>query len=145
MARVMTTEKLQLGSVVQYAYLWQHDRAKGVEYPKDRPACIVLKLDVGQGLFHYALAAISDQKPTHPHDGFEIPLAEIKRGGLNVSRTAYIHLTEINLDSTYNSVALHYRMPIRGRLSGSFVQKITKQLIENIKMKRTVIVRRQET
>lgn len=142
MARVMTTEKLHLGSVVQYAYLWQHDRVKGVEYPKDRPACIVLKLDAGQGLFHYALAPISDQKPKNPHDGFEIPLAEMKRGGLDISRAAYIHLVEINLDSTYNSVALHYHMPTRGRFGGAFVQKITKQLIENIRMKRTVIVRR---
>jgi hypothetical protein len=143
MARVMTTEKLHLGSVIQYAYLWHHDRVKGVEYPKDRPACILLKLDAGQGFFHYALAPISDQKPKNPYDGFEIPSTEIKRGGLNVSRIAYIHLNEINLDSTYNSVALHYQMATKGRFSGAFVQKVTKQLIENIRMKRTVIVRRE--
>ena len=140
----MTTEKLQLGSVVQYAYLWQHERLKGVEYPKDRPVCLVLKLEAGQGMYHYALAAISDQKPKDPRDGLEIPITEIKRGGLNVSRTAYIHLNELNLDSTYNSAALFYRMPTKGRFSGVFVQKITKQLIDNIRTKRAVLISRGE-
>jgi hypothetical protein len=139
----MTTEKLQLGSVVQYAYLWHQDRVKGVEYPKDRPACIVLKLDAGLGVVRYALAPISDQKPKNGYDGFEIPLAEIKRGGLNISRTAYIHLNELNLDSTYNSVGLRYRMATRGKFSVSFVQKITQQLIENIRKKRTIMIKRE--
>ncbi len=138
----MKTDKLQLGSVIQYPYLWHHAWVAGIEFPKDRPACIVLKLEAGNGLFHYAIAPISDQRPKMSADGFEIPQVEIERGGLSIHRAAFVHLSDINLDSTFNSVALYHHMPTRGRFSGAFVAKITEQLIENIKLKRTVLIHR---
>jgi hypothetical protein len=142
MAKVMTTDRLQLGSVIPYPYLWHHEFIEGVEFPKDRPACIVVKLDVGKGRFRYVIAPISDQRPESPLTGIEIPLAELERGGLSMHRKAFVHLADVNLDDTYNSFALYHRMPVKGRFSGPFVQRITKQLIENIKTKRTVLIHR---
>ncbi len=143
MARAMTIDKLRQGSVIHYPYLWHHQINETLN-PKDRPACIVLKLDLGQGRTRFAIAPISDQEPSNPAAAVEVPVHELERGGLGVHRRAFVHLTEVNIDETYNSFSLHSLMPVKGRFGAAFVKVISTRLIENLKMKRTVLVSRKE-
>lgn len=137
----MTTEELQLGSVIHYPFRWRHQLG-GIPHPKDRPACIVLKLEVGEGQFLYAIAAISEKEPSEIHAAVEIPSPEKRLGGLDPDRRAFVQLAEINTDNAYNSYTIRRRMPVKGRFSAGFVKRISAALADNLRMKRIFLIDR---
>lgn len=135
----MTTKRFALGQVFRYSYKWAH--APNLDEPKERPACLVLKIG-GPGGVKLAIVAISDQPSREEGLSIEIPQVEIARAGLSSHRSAYIQLSEVNLDRLENSHTFNPRAKILDSFSKSFVSLIGKKLAANIRSKRAVTILR---
>ena len=79
----------QRGDVIEFAYLWAHERAAGrLEGVKDRRCVIVAVLEGGQRV---AVMPITGTEPSHEH---KIPLSG---GSLGLDRQSWIVTSELNV------------------------------------------------
>jgi hypothetical protein len=138
----MKTKAFRQGDVFKYPYLWFHQSAETNENPKDRPACLALKLEKMPGLTVLAILSISDQPNSDPAMSIEVPSQEIASSGLSEFRKAFIHLSEVNLDHQENSFSFNPNTKIMGQFSKKFIQTIGAQLALNMRAKRVTIIKR---
>ena len=82
------------GDVFHYPYLWAQDHARGIDNPKDRTACLLFSTTTASGETHLIILAISDQAPENPSDAVAVPEIELRRGGLNNARRAFVHTSQ---------------------------------------------------
>jgi hypothetical protein len=126
------------GDVFLYSYLWAQDHARGIDNPKARTACLVFETRDKAGVTHMVILAISDQVGANPEASIEVPDIEMKRGGLNVARKAYVHLSEYNLDALPYSTVYEPSAPTLGRFSRAFTEQIARGLSSRIKARQSV-------
>ena len=121
------------GDVFLYPYLWSQDYARGIENPKNRTSCLVFKTKDKAGVVHLVILAISDQAPKHERDAVAVPEIELRRGGLDPARPAYVHVSEFNDDVLPFSTSYEPSAPTLGRFSRSFTELIARTLAANIR------------
>ena len=80
------------------------------------------------------VTAISDRQTGM---AIEISAPERKLGGLRIDRPAFLHLDEYNIDPLVGSFDRHPRPRVLGRFSRQFMNKVTRQLADNIKAGRS--------
>ncbi|WP_413993377.1 hypothetical protein ACMDCR_15575 [Labrys okinawensis] len=124
------------GDVFHYPYLWAHDHAKGIDNPKDRTACLVFQTKTNPGVTQLVILAISDQAPVDSEDAIEVPEIELRRGGLNFARRAFVHVSEYNLDTLPFSTSYDPNSRSFGRFSRSFTERVARLLANNIRTRR---------
>lgn len=131
----MKADRFKIGCVFKYPYKWHYTAGQDID-PKQRPVCMILRIPSSTGGERIAIVPISD-RPT-PGEGLsiEVPLEEAAAAGLNPSRRAFIHLNEVNFDRIENSYSFNPNARILGRFSKVFIERMTRQLVDNIKNKR---------
>jgi len=127
----------EAGDVFLYPYLWSQDHARGIDNPKGRTACLVFEARDGAGVRQLVILAISDQVGNDPGAAIEVPDIEMKRGGLNPARKAFVHIGEYNLDALPYSTVYEPSAPSFGRFSRAFTQRIARSLADRIKAGRS--------
>jgi hypothetical protein len=137
MARLHPVSERQAGDVFLYPYLWSQDHARGIDNPKARTACLVFKTRDGAGITQMVILAISDSAGADPEASIAVPDIEMRRGGLNVARKAYVHLGEYNLDALPYLTVYEPSAPTLGRFSRSFTQQIARGLSNRIKARQS--------
>jgi len=130
------------GDVFHYPYLWLHDHRKGIDNPKDRTTCLVFQTRTSAGVIHLVILAISDQEPEEPDDAMAVPEIELRRGGLNFARKAFVHLSECNIDTLPTSTQYDPNSRSLGRFSRSFTEQLARRLAANIRSRRTRTLQR---
>jgi hypothetical protein len=138
----MKSDRFKQGHVFRYPFRWKHEDGRAQAEPKQRPVCLVLKLPRPNGITGLAILPISDQPPEESVLGIEIPRHEIEAAGLSHFRNAYVHLREINIDRAENSYSFNPNTTILGRFSRMFLERIARQLVENIKANRVTRIDR---
>lgn len=131
----MSDEPHPEGTILKYPYLWRHQRALPEFIPKDRTACLIMKMK-GLTKTHMVILAISDMGDSTSGTCIEIPEVEKRRAGLNEFRPAYIHLAEYNVDQTPDSLYYNPAAAPLGRLSKPFTAQVARALVANIRGKR---------
>ena len=112
----MTTRRFRQGDVLSYPYRFTHQPSAILENPKDRPACISLMLKGLHGNVVLTLLPISDKPPQDAASALELSSSEIAAIGLSDKRRAFIHVSEANVDDVNNSLTIHPKTRILGRL-----------------------------
>lgn len=125
------------GDVFHYPYLWAHEHARGIDNSRDRTACLVFSTRNGAGEMQLVILAISDRQPENNVDAVEVPEIELRRGGLNPARRAFVHIAEYNTDILPLSV--HHNPASRsfGRFSRAFTEHVARALAANIRLRRS--------
>jgi hypothetical protein len=126
-----------VGDIIDYAYLWAHQAAKGEESGrKDRPTCLMIK--AGNAPEKYFLFPITSQTPQS--GAFkEIPQLECKRAGLKYP--SYIVLDQYNEDQADQLFPLASTVP-RGSFSQTFLREVALGIREAaIKVRATAVNR----
>lgn len=123
----------EAGSVFHYPYLWSHEKATGVENPKDRTVCLVLRRKDEFGNDHLIILPISDHRPESPNDAVFVPDIEKRRAGLDVGRAAYVHVNDYNIDILQKSWNYDPKAKRLGRFGKAFTRKIAATLANAIK------------
>lgn len=139
----MKAERFKHGHVFKYPYKWQYMVSKE-EQPKERPVCMVLKIERPVGGSAVAIVPISDRPTDEPGLSLEVPTDEAAMAGLSAFRRAHVHVNELNLDRTWNSYSFNPNTRIMGRFSKAFTSRISRQLVDNIKNGRAKIIDRSQ-
>jgi hypothetical protein len=121
------------GDVFHYPYLWLSDHERGIDNPKNRTTCLVLKTKDPPGITHLVILAISDRLPDNPEDAIEAPQIEVQRGGLNPARRAFVNISEYNVDALPFSHHYDPNSPTFGRFSRSFAELLARSLAAKIR------------
>jgi hypothetical protein len=122
--------------VIRYSYLWADEKRLGQEDGrKDRPAVIVLTVEVEDGESRVVVVPITHSRPAAQDDSLEIPAA-IKRH-LNLDeQPSWVVVSEINVfiwpgpdvRPVPNSTTVVY-----GLLPAGFFRQIRDRLVANIR------------
>ena len=85
------------GLVVNYAYLWRREAARGRdEGSKYRPAVVVLTVeDEDDGSKTVLVVPVTHSPPSDPHLAFELPVETKRRLGVDAARS-WIVVSEVN-------------------------------------------------
>lgn len=129
----MTSDTPQSGTVFYYPYLWGYEEDEGVENPKDRTSCLVMRATGQGGAVFLVIAAISDQPSSEAMSSLEVPETEIRRAGLNPGRKAFVHVHECNIDPIGLSWNFNAKAPQLGRLGKSFTERIVASIAHNLR------------
>jgi hypothetical protein len=137
------------GLVVRYSYLWSDEAARGAESAsKTRPCAIVLARQTVEGRTVVTVVAVTHSPPLDASEAIEIP-PHIKRHlGLDDERS-WIVLSEVNdflwpgpdLEPAPGSSPPRFDY---GTLPPTFFRTMRDQLIDLVKEKRTLRVKRSE-
>ena len=125
------------GDVFLCPYLWSQDHARGIDNPKNRTACLIFKTKDNAGVTHLVVLAISDQPPDSEQDAVLVPEIELRRGGLDAARPAYVHVSEFNNDVLPFSTSYEPSAVTLGRFSRSFTEHIARTLAVSIRAGRS--------
>ena len=120
----MTARRFRQGDVLSYPYRWTHQPTTILENPKDRPACIALMLNGPHGNDVLTLLPISDKPPEDAAAALELSTSEIASIGLSDKRRAFIHVSEANVDDVSNSLTIHPKTRILGRLPEATLRRM---------------------
>jgi hypothetical protein len=138
----MKTKAYDQGTVFNYSYLWSHEQDQGLEFPKDRPVCVIFRLTRPNGESTLALVPISDLMRGPPDLCIAIPEAEKSRARLSESRAAYVHIGEYNVEERNDFWPIERKSDWRGRFSRPFTTLIAKRLAAAIRDKRATRINR---
>jgi hypothetical protein len=129
----MTNSKPLSGDVFYYPYRWGHEEDAGMENPKERTSCLAITTPSKDGTVFLVIAAISDQMSDDALSCIEIPEIEIRRGGLNPMRKAFVHVHECNIDPIGLSWNYNANANQLGRFGKSFTEKIVSSIASNLR------------
>lgn len=138
----MTTKRFRQGDILSYPYRWKHAAPAKVENPKDRPACVALKLKTIRGEDILTFLPISDLPPEDPLSAIELTRSELTAMGLSESRRAFIHVSEANVDDVNNSMTISPKTRIIGRLPESTLRRMLILLKTQLEAKNIELIHR---
>jgi hypothetical protein len=87
----------QPGLVIRHDFLWCQDAAAKRDQGKDRPACVIIVIDVPNAPTFTVILPITHSRPAKAEDGVEIPEATRQRLGLDDS-PCWVIVSEYNID-----------------------------------------------
>lgn len=128
----------EIGAVYNYAYLWARQRDAGeISGRKNRPAALLLRNSRLPDLLF--MFAISSSPPDSGRLALRLSPSECDRAGLR--SPAWIYLDEFNVSSAADPVDFAGVAPL-GNLSRSFVDRVRRAALENIRARRAIVVAR---
>jgi hypothetical protein len=129
----MTINGPEVGAVFHYPYLWKHAKRKRLESSKDRTVCLAMRREDHAGNIHLVLLPISDRAPQRAKAAIVISEIEKKRAGLDLTRPAFVHLDEYNVDSLPRSKYYSRNAKVFGRFGRAFTGRVAIALAAEIR------------
>ncbi|HEV2514655.1 MAG TPA: hypothetical protein VGV07_05365 [Devosia sp.] len=124
----MSFDDLRTGAVISYSYLWERQADDGeTEGRKERPSVVGVRMPKPSGDV-LVLFAITTKRPAPERWAVEVPEAEKRRVGLDVSLRQWIMLDEANQDVVGRSYYLTAGTPL-GYFSAKFFGPIVQEVI----------------
>jgi len=136
------------GSIINYAYLWAREDARGQsEGRKNRPA-LVLALSVTEerGVHRVYVAAITHSPPSRASDAVQFPLRVKRQLGLD-DEPAWIVTTELNTfvwpgPDIRPIPGRNPRTSVYGRIPEDLLKRAVRSFLENRKKQQAALVTR---
>jgi hypothetical protein len=125
----MSFEEYQTGTIFRYSYLWAQQADQGeTEGRKERPVAVAVRLRLKYGRDRFILFPITSQMPSPDRFASEIPEAQKRRAGLDITKRLWLILDDVNLDQIGKSYYLRNKEPL-GRLSQSYFLPLVREFI----------------
>lgn len=125
----MSFDEIRTGAVISYPYLWERQADDGeTEGRKERPTVVGVRMPKSSGDV-LVLFAVTTKHPAAGRWAIEVPEAEKRRAGLDVSLRQWIMLDEANQDVVGKSYYLTADTPF-GYFSAKFFAPIVRDVIK---------------
>ena len=137
-----TRDRIRPGEVFLYPYLWRREGDRGeTEGRKERPVCLAIRWNLGERRLMIFLP-ITGSVPSADQTAIEIPLTELKRIGLDLSRRGWIIVSEGNLDDIDRSFYFDGSEKPLGRFGKKFMISVIRALHPFLKERLRFVDRR---
>ncbi len=138
------------GSVIRYSYLWADEKARGREEgTKGRPSLVLtLSIRVAEGTIRVLVVAMTHTPPRSATDAVQVPLAIMKRLGLDDEPT-WVVTVEANVFAWPGPDLrpIPGRVPVTityGRVPAQFLSRVARSYLANRSRLRRRLVYRTE-